>query len=76
MSLRGTDMLGPWWGRGRDEDAVSVLSGIRSQATGGVTFTEGCKMIDNDLYDPANECASDAGFPPDWANYLEVSCSS
>ena len=24
----GHDMLGPWWGRGRDEDAVTVFDGI------------------------------------------------
>ena len=55
------DMLGPWWGQGKDADAVSVLAGIKAQAP-NTTFTEGCKMVDNDLYDPANECASDAGF--------------
>ena len=25
------DMLGPWWGKGRDEDAVSVYQGIKAQ---------------------------------------------
>jgi len=55
------DMLGPWWGQGKDTDAVSVLSGLKAQDP-NVTFAEGCKMIDNDLYDPANECPSDAGF--------------
>jgi beta-glucosidase len=51
------DMLGPWWGKGEDADAVSVLTGLKSQNP-NVTFTEGCKMIDNDIYDPANECPS------------------
>jgi beta-glucosidase len=55
------DMLGPWWGKGQDEDAVSLFTGIKAQDP-NTTFTEGCKMIDNDLYDPANECGSDAGF--------------
>jgi beta-glucosidase len=55
------DMLGPWWGQGKDEDAVSVYAGIKAQNP-NTTFTEGCKMIDNDLYDPANECDSNAGF--------------
>jgi beta-glucosidase len=55
------DMLGPWWGQGKDEDAVTVFSGIKAQDP-NTTFTEGCKMVDNDLYDPANECPSDAGF--------------
>ena len=55
------DMLGPWWGQGRDEDAVSVFSGMQAQNP-NTTFVEGCKMVDADLYDPANECSSDAGF--------------
>jgi beta-glucosidase len=55
------DMLGPWWGQGRDEDAVSLYAGIKAQNP-NTTFTEGCKMIDNDLYDPANECGDDSGF--------------
>lgn len=56
------DLLGPWWGKGEDKDVVSLYSGIKAQNP-DTTFTEGCKMIDNDLYDPANECPSDAGFP-------------
>jgi beta-glucosidase len=55
------DMLGPWWGKGRDEDAVSVFEGIRAQDA-RTTFTPGCTMSNNELDDPANECASDAGF--------------
>ncbi|MET0603236.1 MAG: beta-glucosidase BglX [Baekduia sp.] len=55
------DMLGPWWGQGKDEDVVSLYTGIKAQNP-DTTFTEGCKMIDADLYDPANECGSDAGF--------------
>jgi beta-glucosidase len=58
------DMLGPWAGQGRDDEAVSVLDGIKAQATGPVTFAEGCTMIDKDPPDnsPADECASNAGF--------------
>jgi beta-glucosidase len=58
------DMLGPWGGQGRDAEAVSVLDGIKAQATGPVTFAEGCTMVDKDPPDntPADECASDAGF--------------
>lgn len=55
------DMLGPWWGQGKDEDAVSVYTGIKAQNP-NTTFTEGCKMVDADLYDPANECPDDSGF--------------
>ncbi len=55
------DMLGPWWGQGKDEDVISLYTAIKAQNP-DTTFTEGCKMIDADLYDPANECGSDAGF--------------
>ncbi len=58
------DMLGPWWGQGRDADAVSVFDGIKAQNP-NTTFTEGCTMVDKDPPDltPADECGSDAGFP-------------
>ena len=56
------DMLGPWWGRGDDNDAVSLYEGIEAQNPGLTTFTPGCTLSHNDLDDPANECASDAGF--------------
>jgi beta-glucosidase len=55
------DMLGPWWGKGQDGDAVSVLTGVKAQDP-STTFAAGCKMVDNDLYDPANECPSRDGF--------------
>jgi beta-glucosidase len=50
------DMLGPWWGQGRDADAVSVFQGIKAQNP-NTTFTQGCTMSNNDLDDPAHECA-------------------
>src|SRR5436190_844910 len=42
------DMLGPWWGHGKDEDAVSVFEGIHAQNPNS-TFTKGCERdnIDN-----------------------------
>jgi beta-glucosidase len=56
------DMLGPWWGVGRDEDAVTVFEGIKAQDP-HTTFTEGCQMLDKDPPDPPNdECGSNAGF--------------
>jgi beta-glucosidase len=57
-------MLGPWWGRGVDDDAVSVYEGIKAQ-NANTTFTEGCTILDKDPPDvtPADECGSDAGFP-------------
>jgi beta-glucosidase len=56
------DMLGPWWGTGRDEDAVSVLTGIRAQDP-NTTFAQACTIVDsNDPNQSTQECASDAGF--------------
>jgi len=56
------DMLGPWWGAGRDTDAVSVLDGIRQQSP-GATYAEGCKLSNAEppTTDPEG-CGSDAGF--------------
>jgi beta-glucosidase len=55
------DMLGPWWGRGEDKDAVSLFEGMHARNP-NTTFTPGCTLSNNDLYDPDNECASDTGF--------------
>jgi beta-glucosidase len=56
------DMLGPWWGKGEDADAVSVFEGIKAQDP-SATYTPGCTLSHSDLDDPANECATDEGFP-------------
>src|SRR3954451_5417006 len=37
----GHDMLGPWWGKGRDEDAVSPFAGIQKQNP-NTTFVQAC----------------------------------
>jgi len=55
------DMLGPWWGRGDDNDAVSLFEGMKAQNP-DTTYTPGCTLSHNDLWDPDNECASEAGF--------------
>ena len=57
------DMLGPWWGQGRDADAVSVFNGIKAQNP-STTFAQGCTILDKDppSNTPADECGSDAGF--------------
>jgi beta-glucosidase len=55
------DMLGPWWGKGDDAEAVSLLAGMKGQ-NANTTFTPGCTLSHNELYDPDNECASEAGF--------------
>ena len=56
----GHDMLGPWWGRGRDEDAVTVFDGIAAQSP-GATFAQGCTIADREPPNnpPADECDRD-----------------
>ncbi len=56
----GHAMLGPWWGTGRDEDAVTVLDGIRAQSTGTTTFVQACTLPHTDPpdYNPAADCPS------------------
>jgi beta-glucosidase len=51
------DMLGPWWGRGDDNDAVSLFTGMKAQNP-NTTYTAGCTLSHNDLDDPAGECAT------------------
>lgn len=56
------DMLGPWWGTGKDSDAVSVYSGIKAQDP-NTTFAQGCTIVDSNAANQStDECASDAGF--------------
>jgi beta-glucosidase len=43
------DMLGPWWGRGRDEDVVTVLDGIDEQNTAATTYAEGCTLSNGEV---------------------------
>jgi beta-glucosidase len=56
------DMLGPWWGVGRDADAVTVFDGVNEQSA-GATYAEGCKLSNAEppTTDPEG-CQSDAGF--------------
>lgn len=39
----GHDMLGPWWGQGRDEDAVTVFDGLKAQNP-DTTYVAGCGL--------------------------------
>jgi beta-glucosidase len=56
------DMLGPWWGAGRDTDAVTVFDGIAEQSP-GATFAEGCKLSNTEPpHTDAEGCGSDDGF--------------
>ena len=63
LAKNGHDMLGPWWGRGRDEDVVTVLDGIDQQNNAPTTYAEGCKVSNTEPphTDPEG-CQSDAGF--------------
>jgi beta-glucosidase len=60
----GHAMLGPWWGTGRDEDAVTVLDGIRAQSTGTTTFVPACTLPHTEPpdYNPAADCPAGPGF--------------
>ncbi len=57
------DMLGPWWGQGRDTDAVSVLTGITAQSP-SATYAQGCgiKDVDPPANTPADVCGDTTGF--------------
>ena len=59
----GHAMLGPWWGKGDDKDAVTVFQGIKAQNP-QTTFTEACRMEHTEppVATPADECGSEAGF--------------
>ena len=48
------DMLGPWWGTGRDKDAVSLYTGIKAQDP-NTTFVKACDLPNNEppQYNPA-----------------------
>jgi len=62
LAKDGHDMLGPWWGVGRDSDAVTVFDGINTQSP-GATYAEGCKL--SNAEPPTNDpegCTTDAGF--------------
>jgi beta-glucosidase len=60
----GHDMLGPWWGVGRDQDAVTLFNGIKAQSTGTTTFVQACSIPDVDPpdYNPAADCPAGPGF--------------
>jgi beta-glucosidase len=56
------DMLGPWWGVGRDTDVVTVFDGIDDQSP-GATYAEGCKLSNTEVpHSDPEGCSTDAGF--------------
>jgi len=62
LAKSGHDMLGPWWGRGLDEDAITVYDGIKAQSP-SATYAQGCELSHKDPpdYDPSQDCST-AGF--------------
>ncbi len=60
----GHAMLGPWWGTGRDEDAVTLLNGIKAQSSGTTTFVQACSLPHTEppQYNPADDCPAGPGF--------------
>src|SRR6266540_4339229 len=60
----GHAMLGPWWGTGRDQDAVTLLNGIKAQSSGTTTFVQACSLPPTEppQYDPADDCPAGPGF--------------
>jgi beta-glucosidase len=56
------DMLGPWWGAGRDTDVVTVFDGVAQQSP-GATYAQGCQLSNTEPphTDPEG-CGSEAGF--------------
>jgi beta-glucosidase len=57
------DMLGPWWGKGEDKDAVSLYTGIKAQDP-NTTFTQACTLsnLEPPDYNPAQDCPASPGF--------------
>ncbi|MDQ1727209.1 MAG: beta-glucosidase, partial [Frankiaceae bacterium] len=57
------DMLGPWWGQGKDTDAVSLVTGVRAQSP-GATYAQGCgvKNLEPPNNTPNDVCGDTTGF--------------
>jgi beta-glucosidase len=60
----GHAMLGPWWGTGKDEDAVTLRTGITARSTGTTTFVQACALPHTEppQYNPAEDCPAGPGF--------------
>jgi beta-glucosidase len=52
------DMLGPWWGRGDDDDVVTVLDGINEQSP-NATYAAGCQLSNGEVPFDAEEDPKD-----------------
>ena len=51
LADRARDVLGPWDGSGRPENAVTVLAGLRARQGISVTYAQGCRVIDSGAVD-------------------------
>ncbi|MGH8861802.1 MAG: glycoside hydrolase family 3 C-terminal domain-containing protein, partial [Jatrophihabitantaceae bacterium] len=58
------DMLGPWWGQGRDSDAVSVYQGMKKKFP-NLSYMPGCTMshAEPPAAATADDCQTTTGFP-------------
>jgi beta-glucosidase len=57
----GHDMLGPWWGRGDEKDAVTVFKGVGDRSA-GATFTQACTLShDEPRTENPEGCGAEAG---------------
>jgi beta-glucosidase len=63
LADNGHDMLGPWWGQGKDEDAVTVRAGIAAQSPGS-TYALGCPVVNAEppQATPDDVCGTTSGF--------------
>ncbi len=57
------DMLGPWWGQGKDADAVTLYDGIKAQSP-GATYAQACPVVNAEPPAATNNdvCGSTDGF--------------
>ena len=62
------DMLGPWWGQGRDADAVTVLDGIKAQSPGADVRPGAARSPtpSRRQHDPDDVCGSTPASPRRW----------
>ena len=57
------DMLGPWWGRGEGEDAVTLFEGLKAQNP-NTTFVQACEVrnLEPPAAGPDDVCPTADGF--------------
>jgi beta-glucosidase len=57
------DMLGPWWGQGKDTDAVTLYDGIKAQSP-SAAYAQACGVVNAEPPQATNNdvCPSTSGF--------------